>query len=169
MTALPATSQDTIYITGFDSSPNLEHEMGALRRIYRVEEALRETGRKRFRSAIKAAYAKTQNAMESDPRVKSRFDDGFITRMRDWDAVARIYLARQGARNTPDWKLAVERFLRTRGYGDDSITEHCRALEEHGRFVETNSFLYRSRTPAPLARGGDRNAIAKSGGHSPSP
>ena len=136
MTALPHTSLDDRYINGCEGSDDLDFELNCLQRIYRVDDALREAGRKRLRSAIKHAYAKTQMAMQSDPRVKSWFDKQFIERLRDWDAVARIYLARNGSSNAKDWKTRVQRFLQKRGYDDSSIADHCRALEEHGGFVE---------------------------------
>ena len=160
--AMPHTGLDDRFINGFDGSEDFDFELNCLQRIYRVDIALRETGRKRLRSAIKHAYVKTQVAMQADPRVKSRFDERFIERLRDWDAVARIYLDRNGPSNAKDWKTRVQRFLKERGYGDRSIADHCRALEEHGSFVERYSFLYRARIVA-------RSTAAKSsvGGMSP--
>lgn len=149
MTALPPTKLDDLYINGRGGSDNLAFESNCLQRIYRVDEALREQGRKRLHNAMKRAYVKTQRAMQTDPRVQSRFDKRFIERLRDWDAVARIYLARNGSSNDEDWKSRVPTFLRKRGYGEGSIKEHCRALEEHGSFVESHSFLYRARTGDP--------------------
>ncbi len=153
MTALPPTCLDNTYINGFDSKDNPEYELDSLRRIYCVDDAVRETGRKRLRSAIKSAYAKTQLAMRSDARVKSRFDERFIERLPDWDAVARIYLARNGSSNAKEWKTRVQQFLQKRGYVESSISDHCRALEEHGSFVESYSFLYRARFRAPSEAG----------------
>ena len=118
---------------------------------------------------IKYAYAKTQMAMQSDPRVKSRFDKRFIERLRDWDAVARIYLARNGSSKAKDWKTRVQQFLQKRGYGDSSIANHCRALEEHGSFVESYSFLYRARFAAPSTAGGPPVGVVPCRGQSPAP
>jgi hypothetical protein len=168
MTALPHTSLDDLYINGRDGLNNPEHELDSLRRIYRVDEALREMGRKRLRSALKHAYLKTQTAMQFDPRVKSRFDERFIERLRDWDAVARIYLARNGSPTATNWKSRVQKFLQKRGYDSNSIADHCRALEEHGKFVERHSFLYRARSPARPAGGESRDTVTKHRDQSPS-
>jgi hypothetical protein len=165
MTAFPHMALDGSYINGRDGVENCEWELDSLRRIYRVGDELRETGRKRLRTAIKTAYAKTQNAMESDPRVKSRFHERFIERLRDWDTVARAYLARKKA-STHDWKLAVERLLRKRGYDESLIADHCRALDERGDFVETYSFLYGTRSPAPRTPFRSRDGVPSSRGHS---
>jgi hypothetical protein len=169
MTALPHTSLDDLYINGRDGLNNPEHELDSLRRIYRVDEALREIGRKRLRSALKHAYAKTQTAMQFDPRVKSRFDERFIERLRDWDAVARIYLARNGSPIATNWKTRVQKCLQKRGYDSNSIADHCRALEEHGKFIERHSFLYRARSPVRPAGGESRDAVSKHRDQSPSP
>ena len=142
MSALYPTVLDDVFINGRGGSDNLGFELHCLQRIYRVDQALWEKGCKRLRLALKRAYSKTQLAMQSDPRVKSQFDKRFIERLRDWDAVSRIYLARNGSSNAHDWKARVQRFLKKRGYDDSSIANHCRALEEHGSFVETYSFLF---------------------------
>jgi hypothetical protein len=92
--------------------------------------------------------------MHSNPIVKSRFHKRFIERLPDWDAVARIYLAREGSSNGEGWKTRVQRFLRKRGYLENSIADHCRALEEYGRFVDDYAFLYRARIPARSTAGG---------------
>ena len=70
---------------------NLAFELNSLQRIYRPDQRLREKAYKRLRKATKFAYVKTQKAMQSDPRVQSRFDKRFIERLRDWDAVARKF------------------------------------------------------------------------------
>jgi hypothetical protein len=153
VTALPPTTLDDHYINGRDGWDSLEIEWNCLRRIYRVNDALLETGRRQLRSAIKHAYIKTQREMQSDPRVTSWFDKQFIEHLRDWDAVARIYLARNGSSNANDWKTRVQYFLQKRGYSDNLIADHCRALEVHGSFVEHYSFLYRARIAAPSTAG----------------
>jgi hypothetical protein len=166
-TVLPHTYLDHHFINGHDGSENLEFELNCLNRIYRVDDALRETGRKRLRTAIKNAYTKTQMALQYDPRVKSRFDERFIERLRDWDAVARLYLARNGSSNAKDWKTRVQQFLRKRGYGDSLVTDHYRALEEHGSFIERYSFLYRARIAAPSRAGGGPVGVVPTQGQSP--
>jgi hypothetical protein len=162
MSALPSTVLDDLYINGRDGYDNLEWELHSLRRIYRVEQDVQDSARKRMRKALKNAYVKTQFAMMFDPRVRSRFDERFIKKLRDWDAVARIYLARDRSVNSNDWKARVRRFLQTRGYHDSSIADHCGALEQHGEFVENFSFLYCSRTPTPRNASHSRNGSATS-------
>jgi hypothetical protein len=169
MTALPPTVLDDLYINGRDGRDNPEYELDSLRRIYRVDEAVEQTGRKRLRGAMKYGYAKTQFAMMSDPWVKASFHERFVERLRDWDAIARIYLARTGSADANDRKKRVERFLKKRGYDNGSIADHCRALEAHESFVETYSFLYRTRSPAPRTKGIPRDGVARSRGQSPSP
>ena len=149
MNALHPTMLDGQYINGLEGNDNLAYELNSLQRIYRVDDVLREKGRRRLQSAIKYAYANTQTAMQFDPRVKSQFDKRFIARLRDWDIVARIYLARNNSRNAKDWKTRVQKFLHKRGYGENSIANHCRAIEDHGSFVESLSFLYRARFAGP--------------------
>jgi hypothetical protein len=169
LTALPHTNLDDLFINGRDGSDDLDFELDCLQRIYQVDDVVREAGRKRLRSSIKQAYAKTQMAMQSDPRVNSWFDKQFIERLRDWDAVARIYLARNGPSNPKDWKTRVQQFLQKRGYSDSSIADHCRALERHGDFVERYSFLYRARASAPSIAGGCPAGDASARGQSPAP
>jgi hypothetical protein len=167
--AVPSTALDDLYINGRDGSDNLGWELNSLRRIYRVDRAVQNSGRKRMRKALKDAYVKTQFAMMFDPRVRSRFDERFIKRLRDWDAVARIYLARHRSVNANDWKTRIQRFLQTRGYCDGSIADHCRALEEHGSFVDTYSLLFRARFPAPPIEGISRDGVARWRAQSSSP
>ena len=95
--AMHPTMLDDWYIQGCDGNVNPGIVWNALERIYRPDAALRESGRRRLRAAIKRAYTKTQAAMQSDPRVRARFHKRFIERLRDWDAVARIYLTRNGS------------------------------------------------------------------------
>jgi hypothetical protein len=149
MTALYPNVLDDLFINGREGSDDLSFELNSLQRIYRVDDALQKKGSKRLRSAIKNAYIKTQTSMRFDPRVRSWFDERFIEHLRDWDAVARLYLARDGSSNAKDWKTRVEQFLQERGYAESSIADHCRALEEHGSFVESYSFLYRARIAPP--------------------
>jgi hypothetical protein len=161
MTAMTHTVLDEVYINGRDGREDPEFELDSLRRIYRVDEAVEKMGRKRMRGAMKHAYAKTQLAMMSDPRVKASFHERFVERLRDWDAIARIYLARTGSADRNDWKTRVERLLQKRGYNDGSIADHCRALEAHESFLETYSFLYRTRSPAPRTNGIPREAHSR--------
>jgi hypothetical protein len=161
MTAMPHTILDDVYINGIYGKENPEFELDALRRIYRVDEEVEKLGRKRLRWAMKDAYAKTQIAIVSDPEVKASFHERFVERLRDWDAVARIYLGRNGSADVNDWKPRVERFLKERGYADNSIAYHCRALETHKSFVETYSFLYRSRSRAPRTNGRLRGGASR--------
>ena len=145
MTAIPNTLLDELFINGREGSEDPDFELICLQRIYRVNDAVRESGRKQLRTAIKHAYARTRKAMESDAHVGAWFHKQFIRRLRDWDAIARIYLARNGSSKARDWKARVKRFLHERGYSESSIADHCRAMEENGGFVERNSFLYHSR------------------------
>jgi hypothetical protein len=144
--ALRPTMLDDWYIQGCDGNVNPGIEWNALERIYRPDAALRESGRRRLRATIKRAYTKTQAAMQFDPRVRARFNRRFIERLRDWDAVVRIYLARYGPTNARDWEARVTTFLKKRGYDHGLIADHCRALAEHGSLVERHSFLYRTRS-----------------------
>jgi SOS response regulatory protein OraA/RecX len=169
MATLAPTSLDDLFINGRNGSDDLAVELNCLQRIYRVDLALREKGFNRLRSALKHAYTKTQMAMQSDPRVKSRFDERFIERLRDWDAVARIYLARNGSPYSKDWKKRVQTFLQKRGYGENAIAEHCRALEEHASFVESYSFLYRARLSAPSTAGRHRARVEPTRRQTPAP
>lgn len=146
LTALPPTEQDHRFIMGSDGSENLAFEFSSLRRIYRPDRALREKARRRFQSALKRAYVKTQKAMRSDRKVRRQFDERFIERLGDWDALARKYLARNGSSTCQGWKRRVRKYLENKGYGEDSIEQHCRALEVHGSFVEQYAFLYRAQS-----------------------
>jgi hypothetical protein len=140
--ALPATVLDALYINGRDGVEGPNFVWNCLQRIYRVGDVLRETGRARLRRATRLAYSRTLSVIQNNPRVQHRFHRRFIDRLRDWDAVARIYLRRDHSSRGDDWKARVEKHLRRKGYGGSSISEHCRALETHGDFVETYSFLY---------------------------
>jgi hypothetical protein len=140
--AIPGTKLDDCFIVGTPGDESLDRELNCLQRIYRVDRARVAKGQQRLRGAMKRAYVKTQRAMKSNPQVRSRFDKRFIDRLRDWDAIARKYLARNGLSDGDGWKLRVRKFLKKRGYSERSIEEHCRALEEHGSFVNKYSFLY---------------------------
>jgi hypothetical protein len=165
--ALLPTMLDARYIHGREGDVRLEYEVHALNAIYRAGEALRAAGQARLRRSIRSAYAKTQRALQKDPRARSRFDARFLKRLRDWDAVARIYLA--GDRRSGDgaWKGRVGKFLRARGYGDGAISGHLRALEEQGSFVEDYAFLFRARSVARSASDGRPSRQDGSAGHPP--
>lgn len=140
-TAIPATELDDCFIVDKPGGASLNCELTCLQRIYRVAPARVEKGRKQLRGAMKRAYVRTQQVIRSNPQ-QSRIDKRFAERLRDWDTIARHYVARNGSSNGQDWKSRVQKFLEKRGYSGRSIEEHCRALEQHGSFVEKYSFLY---------------------------
>jgi hypothetical protein len=145
LTALPATILDESYLVGARDPESLDRALVCLRRIYRIGDARRAQEAKALRIAMKRAYVKTQRAMKSDPEVRDRFHKRFVERLDDWDAVVRKYLARNASKNGEAWKYRVERFLEKRGYDEESIANHCHALEKHGAFLERYSLLYRAK------------------------
>ena len=68
LTAIPNTVLDELFINGREGSEDPDFQLICLQRIYRVNDAVRESGRKQLRAAIKHAYARTRMAMESDVR-----------------------------------------------------------------------------------------------------
>lgn len=143
LNALRPTRLDSAYIGMSPDHDRLDSELLCLKRIYRVDDAVVKKGRQRLRKCVGVAYLKTQRAVTSRSELQSLLNRKFCKQLFDWDAVAQMYIARNGS-GEANWKPKVREYLKKKGYRQELIDEYSAALEEYGEFVDEHAFLYQA-------------------------
>lgn len=137
--SMRAAARDARFILGhhFGGPRPVQGELDYLRDIYRVTRVTEGRGIRALRTAMKAAYDKTQQAMRDDAEVRRMFEPEFVKRLRDWDDAVRHCLGSNGA-----WKSDVTAMLRARGYGERLAGHYVEALVTQKPFLKKVAFLF---------------------------
>jgi hypothetical protein len=107
---LSGTLRDRAHIVGGQQKHrSIPGSLATLDAIYRLDPALAASRRTRFMELAVAAFLKTREAMESDPRVRAMFKRQYVERMLTWESCARELLS---GKPLPAWKRAVRKQLR---------------------------------------------------------
>jgi hypothetical protein len=121
----------------------IKGEVGALKEIYRIGQATGRKGRAGLRRAVKSSYRKTQEAICSQEKLQKLFHPLFVKRIRDWDTIVAKYLkVRRDPTAIALWKKETIEFLGQRGYSENLIQNHLKAVEKYDGFLRAYSFLY---------------------------
>ena len=121
----------------------IKGEVEALEEIYRVGQATGLKARAGLRRALKAAYRKTLEAIKTREEVQRLFCPSFVERINDWDAIVAKYLTvRRDPAAVALWKEETAESLGKRGYAEDLIQNHLKAVEIYEQFLRAYSFLY---------------------------
>jgi hypothetical protein len=118
-------------------------EFGVLREIYDVNETTAEAGRNVLQRSMRQAYEETLRAVESKPELRELFFEPFISCLRDWDSVVRMYLEPPGGGDV--WKARASDYLRNKSYEPERIGNYLRSVDEHRDLLQRMAFLYQSR------------------------
>ena len=104
---------------------------------------MKAEGKTAFNGSLKQAYKATQNQLTRDPDLQKYLHETFVHRLRDWDAIAEIFLRAREKPSAPgNWKEDAHALLNDKGYELDLIREHLRAAEKHADFLTRYSFLF---------------------------
>ena len=143
---LKSLSADEIFIWGGpDDDSRGNNEMRALNAIYRPGAELVSKGKRQFRDAARAGYRATHAALEREPGLRPLFDEAFLKRIRDWDAVIAGYLrARVRAGGLDAWREESRDVLRRKGYEVKLVRSLLLAVETYGDFLKRYSYLFTS-------------------------
>jgi hypothetical protein len=142
--AFPGICTDALYVGGdLVEARAGTSEFHFLRRLYRPDRSVRRRGKVAFRQAIKRAYVRTQDRIAGDPAFHRYFNKLFIERIKDWDWVAKRFLAAAGNSSAvSQWKEETTKKLAEKGYTNNMVKSYLRAPDEHADFIKKLSFLY---------------------------
>lgn len=139
---IPNMALDECYIWG-KSSPKqfARSEVGCLQSIYRIGDVTE--GLESARRALKEAYKKTQRELLTNPRLRSRFHEGFLERLLDWDTLVRGYFQMNGNKSTNRrWKKDMKAMLAAKGYGNGAYDAFIETIEQNKVFLDRNRDLF---------------------------
>lgn len=136
--ALPEMSLDERYIWGgTNAAQRSTSAVGYLRCIYRINDDIFERGQALASKVLREAYQKTQEGLLTNPKLKSLFNDQFVSRLPDWDTFVAGYLELNGDRKAAEaWKRKMKRALAAKGYRREAYDKYAQALENNRLFVE---------------------------------
>jgi hypothetical protein len=79
-------SMDSIHILGGRMGDGwIPGEVGALKKIYRVNATTADAGDRALQAAAQSAYRKTQSALGNDEELRSLFGPTFLNAIQDFD------------------------------------------------------------------------------------
>ncbi|WP_263352891.1 hypothetical protein [Acidicapsa acidisoli] len=116
-------------------------EVGALRQIFRVCDAVADAGLETLRQAARAAYDKTQRALETNDSLRALFNENFLRGYRDFDELAASYPTAK-PEEMDRWKTDAAETLRRKGHDEELVAETIRAVGHFRIFFEKTAFLY---------------------------
>src|SRR5262249_8048118 len=135
---------DSRYIGGHlaESGPG-SSELHFLGELYRPGRVIRRRAKPIFLGAIKQAYANTLDHITNEPAVHRYFNKVFIERLRDWDSVAKGFVAAAGDAVAVDqWKQETTRTLTEKGYSKNLLKSYLRAIDDYSDFIRKLPSLY---------------------------
>jgi hypothetical protein len=139
-----AIADDELYIFGGTyCGTRIKGEVEFLQEIYRVDERVSEEGGDALRQALKSAYQKTHKELLSNPELRSYFNEAFLERIIDWDAIVVKYLqAKVDPAALDAWKAETKTFLSSRGCVGWLINDYLLTIDSFDDFLAKYSFLY---------------------------
>jgi hypothetical protein len=142
MGSVPNMAFDDSYIWGRSSAKQFARsEVGCLQSIYGIAD--KSEGQALARAVLKEAYRRTQDAMLSNPRLRTAFHEGFIDRLRDWDTLVSGYFQMNGDKSAAArWKKKMKEMLKAKGYGKGAFEAIVEAIKKNIEFLERNRDLF---------------------------
>ncbi len=136
--ALPEMALDERYIWGGTNAAQFAtSEVGYLRSIYRVSDALARKGQSLAHQALRKAYQKTQASLLTDPKLRALFNEQFVKRLPDWDTFVSGYLQLNGDKaTTTTWKKEMKKTLAAKGYRQEAFEAYENAIKKNREFLE---------------------------------
>lgn len=142
--ALPEMTLDERYIWGGATAAQFAtSEVGYLRSIYRVSDALARKGQSLANQVLRNAYKKTQRELLVNPKLRALFSEQFVRRLTDWDAFVSGYLQLNGNRSaTTTWKKEMKKILAANGYRREAFDSYEKAIKKNREFLERHRRLF---------------------------
>jgi hypothetical protein len=136
--ALPEMALDERYIWGgMNPAQFATSEVGYLRNIYRVNDALAGKGQSLANQALRKAYKKTQRALLTNPKLRALFNEQFVRRLPDWDTFVSGYLQVNGQKSVATtWKKEMKKTLDAKGYRHEAFEAFEKAIKTNREFLE---------------------------------
>jgi hypothetical protein len=138
-------AKDAKYVLGgvFNGKNKVRGTHSYLKSIYRVGPGVARRGVTAFRSAVKAAYDATHEAMRTKPELTRMFRPSFIEKLHDWDNLVRSYLETPKSRPARDaWETTSRALLLSRGYHADIADEHVATVTRQAKFLRRMGYLF---------------------------
>ena len=118
---------------------------GYLRSIYRIENQQEDEGRSLVTRVLKDTYKKTQQALLSDPQLRSFFNPTFLRRLLIFDTLAAGLLeAKPESSSWQAWKKRMAHLLDGHGYSSNAFERYAEVIEGNREFLERHSYLFNS-------------------------
>lgn len=139
-----AIADDELYIFGgIYCGERIKGEVEFLQEIYRIDEEVGEEGAVAIRQALRSAYQQTQKELLGNPQLRSYFNEAFLERIIDWDAIVVKYLkAKVDPAAIDSWKAETKTFLSSRGCAEWLIDDYFLTVDSFDDFLTRYSFLY---------------------------
>lgn len=116
---------------------------GYLRSIYRIQNQKEDEGRSLVARVLKDAYKKTQQALLSDPQLRSYFNPAFLRRLLIFDTLAAGLLdAKPESSSSQAWKKRMGEVLDRNGYRPNAFERYAEVIEANRAFLERYSYLF---------------------------
>ena len=119
--------------------------VGYLNQIYRIGDELDAQGQQLARVTLKDAYKKTQREVMANPTLRALFNDGFVERLCDWDALVTGRLQMNGEKSvSANWKRKMKKMLAEKRYRREAFDSYVELIEKHQDFLLRNRELFDS-------------------------
>jgi hypothetical protein len=112
--------------------------LGCLHKIYRPGPALKRKATLLADRELKAAYKKTQAALQTNAKLRAFFSKVFLSRLFDWDEFVVGYLNGRDSK----WESKMKQMFREKGYDARQYDDYAQAVEKNKGFFERNGFLF---------------------------
>ena len=116
---------------------------GYLRSIYRIQNDKENEGRSLVARIKKEAYKKTQQALLSNPQLRSFFNPAFLRRLLIFDTLAVGLLnAKPESPSWQAWKERMTEMLSAHGYRENAFQAYAEIMDIHRPVVERQSYMF---------------------------
>jgi hypothetical protein len=158
---VPYMALDETYIWGRSTEEQYGNsEVGCLRKIYRIGDAVDAGLQAMARAELKDAYKKTQHQLKTNPKLRQFFDKRFVERLLDWDTLVEGYLRMSSDKPADEkWEREMRKMLAAKGYGEQAFERYLAAMERNRAFLVSNAFLFEG------VNGKSAQAKPRSNGH----
>lgn len=120
-------------------------EVGALKAIYGISSAVASEGRIAFRAALRQSYARTLQAMTTDPRIRELFHEDFLKHIREWDRAVIDYVRHDhGPEEKRRWRRRTRARLRRRGLPPRIVDQYVNTIVSFADVLPWFAGLYDS-------------------------
>lgn len=117
--------------------------VGALKALYRVNDAAAAEGLRALKTAFRARYRAAHEALLRDESLQRLFRKDFVPGLRDWDdLLAHFLAARRDDTPKPRWRRSALRLLRARGHDRKRAAQMVQTMIDFELLLPWFAFLF---------------------------